>query len=526
MEVQVLSLAPGPGDQWVLSGVLYLPDEPGSLAKASELMARYRANIERFVYNRSRHPNSVRVAMSVQGGAAAGALADALRARAYLEPLRSEREEVRISDPSSVLSIQVRLENQPGTLTSFASVLRDHRANVIFMSYDSARNPYLAEVSLATEDPQEVALLLSDLNSHGYVYHVEYRGSDQVSIDNILGLNLIENFFLKLRLTLPTQHMNELREVLASSAELKAALLEFRRQAGENEQSTAVSEVFSNILHLATMSATKTGENFSLKVTGPLPLTASVSLYTLQCPSGGIAFLFRHGEELTLVDTGYGLYYQDVKAWLGGHGLEPARIRRAFIGHPDADHAGWAGYLEEDVRTKIYMHPGSGDVFQHQNRAYGADTPLYSLNGCFTRLVNYFSQLKPPQQINPFDPADGEVGGFPVTGRFSIGDLDFLVLESLGGHVAAQVFFLNQSEGLLFCGDYLLDPESLSEREKANLGVPKFLMISTNRRSEVFREEMEMLKAIALSLNKALAPKGKSTRVFPGHGDFYRVQGW
>jgi glyoxylase-like metal-dependent hydrolase (beta-lactamase superfamily II) len=113
------------------------------------------------------------------------------------------------------------------------------------------------------------------------------------------------------------------------------------------------------------------------------------------------------------------------------------------------------------------------------------------------------------------------MGGFPVLGEFRVADLNFLVLESLGGHVAGQVFFLAPEQGLLFCGDYLIDVASLSERDKQTLSIPKYLMTSTNSDSRVFSREMHMLRDLMLTLHSQFSPLGKPVRIFSGHGGLY-----
>jgi glyoxylase-like metal-dependent hydrolase (beta-lactamase superfamily II) len=286
----------------------------------------------------------------------------------------------------------------------------------------------------------------------------------------------------------------------------------------------AASEVFTNILQLATSSISKTGRNFTLRLTGPLRLTERVSLYMLACPTGANGYLLRAGDELTLVDSSYGLYYPDVKEWLGAHGIAPSQIRRALFTHPDADHAGWAAPLEADFGTQVFMHPHSREIFRHQNRAYGSDSRLMALNGYYTKLINRFTDLRAPGEIHSFPSASGEVGGFKIVGRVHVGDIELKVLEGLGGHVPAQVFFYASREGILFCGDYLIDLNSLSDRTKSTLSIARFLMTSTNSDSRVFGREMRQLARLMFDTNTRLAKEGRSARVFPGHGDFYPVE--
>lgn len=519
-----LHLIPQPSGGWRLSGDLFLQDRPGELAELSATIARRGVNIERFHYNRSENIHLVRITTQVSSGRVAGALADDLRARGCLGPPPDGwKKEAKITELGGLLRVKVNLEDRPGTLAAFAAVLKEHRANVIYMSYDGEQAPGVAAMAMATESPEEVSALLQDLNARDYHYHVEWQGSDGNSIDDVIGLSLVERFLLKLKTVLPADRLRALTELIQSSQELRETLLSFKREAGESDESMAASEVFTQILQLATASISKTGRNFSLRLTGPLPLTEQVSLYMLTCPTGANSYLLRAGDELTLIDSSYGLYYRDVKAWLSGHGIDPSRIRRALISHADADHAGWAAPLQEDFGVEVLMHPGSEEIFRRENRAHGSDSRLMALNGYYTKLINRFTDLRPPRSIRPFPPAGGEAGGFRIIGEVPVGDMVLHVLESLGGHVPAQVFFFARREGLLFCGDYLIDIRSLSDRTKSTLSIARFLMTSTNSDGRVFGREMRQLADLMMKVNAELASDGKSARIFPGHGDFYSV---
>ncbi|NOZ23140.1 MAG: MBL fold metallo-hydrolase [Planctomycetes bacterium] len=523
-ETNGLLLMPQSSGDWFLEGTLFLQDRPGELADLSSAIADHKANIERFHYNRSENANLVRIVTRVAGGRSAGALAEVLRAKGCLEPPpEPEKKDAEITELGGLLRIKVNLEDRPGTLAAFATVLKNHRANVIFMSYDGGKAAGLAEMAMATESPDEVSALLRDLNQRGYHYHVEWQGANGSPIDNVIGLSLVERFLLNLKTILRADKLNELKDLIQSSKELRETLLSFKREAGENEESMAASEVFTNILQLATASISKTGRNFTLRLTGPLRLTDRVSLHMLTCPTGANSYLLQESDNLTLIDSSYGLYYPDVKEWLAAHGIEPSRIRQALFTHPDADHAGWAAPLQEDFGTEVFMHPHCRGIFEQENRAYGSDSRLMALNGYYTKLINRFTDLRAPRSISPFPPAEGQAGAFAIVGRFDVGDLHFKVIESHGGHVPAQVFFYEPEQGLLFCGDYLIDFQSLSERTKSTLSIARFLMTSTNSDGRLFGREMQDLARLMVETNKRMNGKKRSARVFPGHGEFYSM---
>jgi len=518
--------------RWRVSLDARLPDRPGSLALLAGLAASVEANIERLVYDRAEDPNTVGLTVSCQAAAQAGSLLDLAASQGLLPgeaPAEDDAadEPLAITDMAGVLSFKVSLANRPGSLAALAALFAELSANVIHMRYDVSENPEMAEVSAATSGAAQVSRMLGELTGRGYHYHVLWRGGEDADVDAALGLSGVEAFLFKLRHVLPPERMNTLEELFSTSRAVRSALSEFRHASGASGEALAASEVFANILRLAALALGSTGDRFTMRLSGPARLTPQVSLYMLSCPEGANSYLLRRPDGMTMLDTNFGIYFDDVVAWLSAHGFDPSRIDTVLATHPDADHAGWAGRLQERYGAKVYMHPDAALVFEQEDRTLGRG-PLAGINRPFTRLVGRLSGMTAPVAMEPFEPASGAYGGFPVVGKVAVADLELLALESLGGHAAAQVFYFSPATGALFSGDYLLDAGSLSPRERDALSVHKTLLTSTNTDSALFSREMNMLKGLMRQTERDVAKRGGRAMVFPGHGDFYAVDqaGW
>jgi glyoxylase-like metal-dependent hydrolase (beta-lactamase superfamily II) len=226
-----------------------------------------------------------------------------------------------------------------------------------------------------------------------------------------------------------------------------------------------------------------------------------------------------------MIDCGYGIYYEDIKKLFRKKGWDPAELKRIFVTHADADHAGTAGYFAEEFGTKVYMHPASKQVIAGDNRAYGVSGKLSDLNKFYTRLVNRFTNCRFTEKPEYFSSSvAGKAGAFNIIDAFSIGDLHFEVLESLGGHIPGNVFFLNRKYGLIFTADYMLNVKSLSAENRDTLNVYKYLLISPNSNGLVFREEMAALQGLMLKVNSEVRKSGRSALIFPGHGEYYSLE--
>ncbi len=503
---------------------ILLEDKPGSLAEFSSLVAAKGGNIGFFHYDRSVDSNRVVAEIQYENKNDVHGFLQLLRER-DCSSFKSEAggDEIQVMTPGSVLEVKVRLVNKPGSLAAFALLLKEYRANVMYMLYDEDIDPESARIALATRNPEEVNILLGAINSKDYNYKVVYRGSDIQEVERIIGLKLVEKFFLRLQQLMNSQDVQELMTIVDSSKKLSTELVSFYSEVGNHLEKGSVLE---RILTFASTSIAKVGKNFRVRELPPLQFEDKTRLFTFRLPTGGNIFVFVHEGEITMFDAGYGLYYEDIKNLIKRKRMHPGHVRRIFVSHADADHIGTAGYFAEEFGTQVFMHRDCKGVMAHENRAYGSNTKLSKLNNHFTVLVNRFTKCKYPEETRVFSTSViHKVGAFNVIDTFWIGNLEFQVLESHGGHILGQVFFLNREYGLFFSSDYLINIDSLSTGEKDYMGLPRYLMTSTNTNSRVFHEETSALMDLVSLLHAELKKQAKSVLVAPGHGDYYQHHG-
>ncbi|MCE5195119.1 MAG: MBL fold metallo-hydrolase [Nitrospiraceae bacterium] len=497
---------------------VFLDDRPGSLAVFSSLISACNANISFFHYDRSMDSTKVVVEVQMQKQKDLNELLRMLKDKQYsFEKSAVGKDDVQITALENILEIKARLLNKPGTLAEFAQLFKRHNANVIYMFYNEDMDPEAANIALATKDTKEIDMLLDVINANGYQYRVLYRGSDNEKVEYIIGLKHVEKFFLRLKKLLSDSDVHEIKELVDSSQELSADLVRFYSEAGNNLEAI---DIFEKVLTLASASRSRTGSRFSMKEMPALKI-GDVEIYGFKMPTSENIYLFKHADELTMIDSGYGIYYEDFKSALRKKSLDPEKIKRIYLTHADADHAGMSGYFSVEFGTEVFLHPESKYVIENGNRASGTAGKLLDLNKYYTRLVNKFSECRFPDKIKYFSSSSTDKAGvFNVTDTFSIGSLEFMVLESLGGHILGNVFFFNKKYGLIFTADYLLNVRSLTEEDKKTLNVYKYLLISPNSNSNVFKDEMEDLKSL---IKHSGSSKNNAGFIFPGHGDYYSL---
>jgi glyoxylase-like metal-dependent hydrolase (beta-lactamase superfamily II) len=507
------------GDDYLGKGCLFLVDRPGSLAEVAGMFAANDVNIVFFHYNRSEHPNRVLIEVRGRAEDALHAITSRLSEAGFIGGhLPEPRHDLGVTDTRSILKIEVQLPHVPGALGKFARLLSEHDANVIYMSYHEDISETSAHFSIVTGNPGEIETILRKMNEKDYYYGLVYKGAEQREIEDVIGLNLIERFFFNLRKLLDTDDVENLRRLVHSSQRLSDALVRFSAEAGRHFE---VGNITTNILAFASASAARTGEKFTFRRL-PSLVFDRVRFHTFRVPTGGNIIILESDEELVMIDGGYGIYYEDVKAMMREQGLDPRKVRRIYLSHADADHAGMSGYFAEEFGSCVHLHKAAKGILEHENRAWGSDTPLLELNHCFTTLVNEFTKFKMTGNWIPYSSQTGErIAGFPVLDQFELMGQTYKVLESIGGHIPGQVFFLSFDSGLVFTGDYLLLTGSLGIAERDVLNLPRFMMTSTNVDSALFRREMAMLKELTVTMGRHPCMSGKRVVIVPGHGDYY-----
>jgi glyoxylase-like metal-dependent hydrolase (beta-lactamase superfamily II) len=282
--------------------------------------------------------------------------------------------------------------------------------------------------------------------------------------------------------------------------------------------------VFEKILTLASKSRSSIGQRFSAVAMPLIRINEKVNLYGFRLPTSENIYLFTHDDEITMIDAAYGVYYKDMKDLLRRKSLDPSKVRRIFLTHPDADHAGTSGYFAEEFGTEVYMHPACQGVIDQNNRAYGTTGRLANLNKYYTRLINKFTESTFPATFRHFTVKDsGHEGAFKIIDMLKVGNLQFEVLESHGGHIPGLVFFVNREYGLVFTSDFLINVRSLSPDDREILGVYRYLLTNPNSDTQTYKRESEALKDVIMTLDSALQSSGRHGVVFPGHGDYYRA---
>jgi glyoxylase-like metal-dependent hydrolase (beta-lactamase superfamily II)/ACT domain-containing protein len=475
------------------SFITRVPDKPGSLHKAAEIASRYRGNINRIQFDRRIDPFTVFFELTATEEEYQKITAD-LNALGYLQTSLK---------PLSFLKMYVYMPHRPGALFEFLNYTTSCKANIAYIDFDDkGSHPDRLTISVNLDEPAVAERLLDALRSQYRLEVLEYDNSGEHLDDTVFYLRFAQSirdltgessdsFLLPLM-----GDINHIVQELMSHGESPKEVFESILKTGRSLKSTAGTGFYADVQHIS--------------------ITTDIDLFCFQPPCGGSIYLLSSPDDLVMIDTGYGIYYERVLKMLNAHAsCAPGRLSRIIVTHADADHCGAAGYYP--VRT--LMHPGTKEIIARANRAYGSGREDSVLEEVYTTLIGLFSRFTPPVAIDLLPaPSEEKIGIFPVMEMIRLCGLEFKVLEGLGGHQYGQIYLFCESEGLLFTADTVINFNHLTKDRAEYSSLAALLVDSVNVNSRIAREERKSLLELVTATDKTLEARKKNCLVCGGHG--------
>jgi glyoxylase-like metal-dependent hydrolase (beta-lactamase superfamily II) len=470
-----------------------VPDEPGSLEKAAAVITACNGNINRIHYDRRIDPRTVFFEATAEEEMV-DRIREGLEARGFLQD----------SLPApGFLRFAVHLPHRPGALHEFLGHTTAARANIAFADFDdSGEGPKRLVMAMTLEDRALAAGLLDRLKSRYRLEVLESVAGEDGLDDTVFYLRFAED----LRGLLGEGEEDFLLRLLH---DVNHIVQELERR-GEDPKT-----VFESILATGRTLRETTGPGFSADLQ-QIPLAENLRLTCLQPPCGGNVYLLASPGQLFMVDTGYGIYHEDLLRAFSRFGLgEPCGLSGILVTHADADHCGGAGLFP----AATWLTRASLECIRTRNRATGSRSEGLILETVYTTLINRFSRFTPPTRIELLgEPGESRTGEFPVLARFSIGEHPFEILRGLDGHMAGQVYLASRELGVLFTGDSLINLEGLTPDRRAFNSLAVNLITSVNVDRDLVRKERAGLLALASAWDGEAKEEGRRCLICGGHG--------
>lgn len=153
-------------------------------------------------------------------------------------------------------------------------------------------------------------------------------------------------------------------------------------------------------------------------------------------PHAIAAYLVRHGDGATLIESGPGSTLSALEAGLTKEGLSPRNVTHVLLTHIHLDHAGAAGWLARQG-AEIYVHPVGAPHMLDPEKLLASAARIYG-----DRMESLWGEFLPVPQSQLKVPKDAEA--------IEIGNLEFIPINTPGHaeHHYSYIF-----EDVLFSGD-------------------------------------------------------------------------
>ena len=474
------------------SFIARMPNNPGALHRAAAIIKSHGGNILRVSYDRRIDPQTVFFEGEAPEGAPEAIRIDLQRVGYLQENLTTLR----------FLKFHVYLPDEPGQLFGFLGHTTGVGVNIAYLDYDRAsKYPDRLTVSLTLENDQIADRLLEDLKHQYRLEIIEYDSTGRRLDDTVFYIRFAQ----------------ELREIIGDAEdEFLMRLLQDSNHIAQELTTRDMDPrvIFDSILQTGRTLRQTTEENFYADVQ-MIKFDDGAELFCFQLPCGGSVHILQDDNERVMFDTGFGIYHWEIFDMLTHYGVDCSKLSKIYITHADADHCGGAALFD----APSVLHPGSMEIIRRSNRAYKSKMESSILGEVYTKLINLFSHFQPPTSVEilPTTPLRMR-GEFPVIAEFEAAGRKFEVLESHGGHLHGQVFFLAPDDGILFSGDTVINFASFTPEREEFSSLANTLMTSVNVDSDLARKERKALTALALEIDVSLKKEGKQLLLCCGHG--------
>lgn len=474
------------------SFIARMPDDPGALHRAAEIIKSHGGNIHRVDYDRRIDPHIVFWQVDAEEDAPEKITKD-LQAIGYLQTSLATLRYLKFS---------VYLPDEPGMLFEFLGHTTGAGANIAFLDFDDrGKHPGRLTVALTLDNDVVAYRLLEELKLRWRLEILEYDSTGKKLDDTVFYIR----FAQELRDIIGTEDEDFLFRLLHDSNHIAQEL---------TSQGRDPHLVFRSILQTGRTLRQTAGPGF-FSAYQLVPLSTGGMLYCFQLPCGGSVYVLRNAGRVAMFDTGFGIYHREIVEMLAHFGIDSRDLEGIYITHADADHSGGGALYD----APSIMHAGSLDIIHAANRAYGSQMEGSILGQVYTKFINIFSQFSPPTNIKLLPPASAaRRSGLPVIDEIDICGLRFQVLESLGGHLHGHVFYLCSEAGLLLTGDCLINFDSLTPEMEEFATLAKNLMTTVNVDSERARLERRALLEIGAELDIRAKAEGRRLLLCCGHG--------
>jgi len=464
--------------------VTTMPDRAGAFLQASRIIADLGLNITRVSYNKAIDTHTL--FLDVEG------------TQPQLEQATARLREIGClqnnMDEGTVLLVEFRLRDVPGSVTAVLELIEQYNFNISYLSSQENGTAWQSfKMGLFVEQPEQFSDFLNAASLLCPVRVVNYDKAEKILDNSIFYVSFANE--LAQRMALPEEGRME----LVIDANQIMQLLDER---GESFHKT-----FDYIRGFSESLASCRGDAFRPRIS-EYDFGDDLHLILIEPPCGSNTCILRHKGRYLFIDTGYACYREEMLSLF--HQLLPdfdTALRAALITHADVDHCGLL-----DLFDTVYLSRKSRDSLLMERTSRGGFRERNPLHAPYIRICKALTSYRTaaPETLRV-------IGGVSAPqnqpleeiGSWAFGDLTFQVFEGQGGHLPGELVLVERTRGLVFTGDILVNIRELTAEQAHYNHFAPYLMTSVDTDPALCARERKVLP-------ECLGP-GR-WHIFGGHG--------
>ena len=441
-----------------------MPNHIGAFLKASRCFAALGVNITRVSYDKS--VDTHMLFLDVEGTEEQIRRADLeLEKIGYLQNNGAD---------SSIVLIEFRLRDIPGSVTRVLELINDFNFNISYInSQENGTDYQLFKMGLYVEDPGRIAEFLEQAERLCRVRMIDYNSSERAYDNSIFYSAYVRGLSRMLDLT------EEQRQGLLVSSNLAMQTLD--------EQGLSPYRTFDSISKFAELLARSKGEGFVPRITAHR-VTEHTEILLIEPACGSNTAIIRSGGELLCVDSGYACYREEMLKVL--RSLIPdfdTLPKRLLLTHADVDHCGMMNVFDEVIVSgssalSLTREARGENGFRERN-------PLHRPYVNICKILTSYMEVDPAKLKTPWQSIRELREPLTQIGFFDFGDLHFEVYEGRGGHLPGEIVLIDYTNNIAFTGDVYINIHGLTAEQAEYNQYAPILMTSVDTDPKLCAQE-------------------------------------
>lgn len=435
--------------------VTSMPNHIGAFLKASRCFAALGINITRVSYNQA--VDSHTLFLDAEGTQEQLKKADVeLEKIGYLQSNASK---------TSVVLLEFRLEDVPGSATSILKLIHDFNFNISYISsQENGTNYQLFKMGLYVEDSEKISEFLREAEKLCKVRIIEYNSSEKV-YDNTIFYNT---------------YVLGLSKTMGLSEDVSRELLVHVNLAMQtlDEQGLSPYRTFDSISKFAELLGASRGVAFSPRISTH-KISENTEITVIEPPCGSNTMIVRSNGRLLFIDSGYACYKEEMLEVFRRLIPDFDRIRKTIlVTHADLDHCGLLSVFDEVLASSKTARCLKNEYLG--NDGYREKNPLHKpyINIC--KILTSYEPVDPKKVTTLWSDIEQLQAPLTQIGFFDFEELHFEVYEGKGGHLPGEIVLIDYAKHIAITGDIYINIRGLTpEQARYNQYAP-ILMTSVD----------------------------------------------